>query len=149
MSKLMIEVLEKAIALADAVTDADILSWGTKFPTDRPDRLRAEFQAALATLRQQPVQVDGIGIMARLRAEAAAAGSVSALAVKIGIKRQSLDDVMSARRDAGPAILSYLKMRKCGGRTFYTPIDVDAGISPAEQRMVDARRRLELRRKAA
>lgn len=57
-------------------------------------------------------------------AASAKAGSDAALARQIGITRQSLADVMSGRREPGPAVLSYLRLRKvAAGRTLYTPVD--------------------------
>jgi hypothetical protein len=48
----------------------------------------------------------------QLRRELTEAGSETALAAKIDIKRQSLSDVLSGRREAGPAVLDYLGLKR-------------------------------------
>lgn len=56
----------------------------------------------------------------------------------MGITRQSLADVLSGRREPGPAALTFLKLRKVAtGRTLYTPIDdgeIEVKVARSERR---------------
>ncbi|QYO78404.1 helix-turn-helix domain-containing protein [Devosia salina] len=86
--------------------------------------LRQQILRGLESLRQGPAMLDTLGVDTRLRAASRKAGSDAALARQIGITRQSLADVMSGRREPGPAVLSYLRLRKVSpGRTLCTPLD--------------------------
>ena len=99
-----------------------------------PSEMRAAIRRGLESLRQGPLMLDAIEIDKRLRAASVKAGSDAALASKIGITRQSLADVLSGKRQPGPAVLSYLKLRKVAtGRTLYTPVE-DGEIKPKAPR---------------
>lgn len=94
--------------------------------------LRQQILRGLESLRQGPAMLDAMEIHRRLMAASAKAGSDAALASQIGITRQSLADVMSGRREPGPAVLSYLRPRKVAtGRTLYTPVDGE--VTPKAQ----------------
>lgn len=68
--------------------------------------------------------LDAIQVDIRLRKASKKAGGDAALAKAMGITRQSLADVLSGKRQPGPAVLSYLKLRKVAvGRTLYTPME--------------------------
>src|SRR5690606_23961368 len=74
--------------------------------------IRDTLEGALSSIRQQPQQIGSAALAIRLRQELTEAGSETALAAKIDIRRQSLADVLSGRREAGPAVLEYLRLRK-------------------------------------
>lgn len=104
--------LETALQLLAAVEQADVFLPGDVEIPASLQAIRDELEGALSSLKQQPTQITGADLYMRLRRELTAAGSETALAERIGIRRQSLSDVLSGRREAGPAILDFLKMRK-------------------------------------
>jgi hypothetical protein len=110
--------LELALKLLSAVENAEAyLPGDVPLPgtlTEIGDTLRG----ALSAIKQQPDQIGGSDMYMRLRKELAAAGSETALADRIGIRRQSLSDVLTGRREAGPAVLEFLRLRRVT-RTHY------------------------------
>lgn len=60
-------------------------------------------------------------IIRRLRNLAEIAGSQAALAKQIGVTPSYLSDVLTERRDPGPAILSYLGLTKTYTREKTSP----------------------------
>ncbi|MBE7732143.1 hypothetical protein [Devosia faecipullorum] len=120
--------LRLAQHLIEFVAEADIDSQGFDLDGEHYSAadLRHHMFRALESLRQGPLQLDAIEVHRRLLAASAKAGSDAALARQIGITRQALADVMSGRREPGPAVLGYLGLRKVAvGRTLYTPLDDD------------------------
>lgn len=103
--------LELALQLLTAVETGDYLPVDSELPGTLIS-IRDSLEGALASIRQQPVQFDDAELYLRLRAEVAAAGSETALAKKIDIARQSLSDVLNSRREPGPKILDYLRVKR-------------------------------------
>lgn len=117
--------LTLACSLADFIAEADIDDAGVDLGDERYSAadLRAEFERGLASLKQGPRVVDDLGVQSMIRSEIAMHGSEAEVARRIGITRQALHDVYSARKGPGPAVLSYLHLRKISGRTRYEIVD--------------------------
>ncbi|ODT74483.1 MAG: hypothetical protein ABS76_36845 [Pelagibacterium sp. SCN 64-44] len=114
--------------MLDALAASDIDQQGIEIDGQihTADEIRSVLRRGLESLRQGPLMLDALGVDARLRQASRKAGSDAALARQIGITRQALADVMSGRREPGPSILGYLKLRRVpAGRTLYTPLDGD------------------------
>lgn len=106
------QALETALQLLAAVESSDnFLPVDVEMPGTLLS-IRDQLEGALSSIRQQPVQINGADMYVTLHRAVAAAGSETALAAKIGIKRQSLSDVLSGRREAGPAVLDFLRLRR-------------------------------------
>lgn len=117
-----IEALELAMEVIRAIEDSDgVLVRDTPMPGTTM-QIRAVLAAALASLKQQPVQMTQADLAKRMLAEVKEAGSETALAKRMGITRQSVSDVLSGRREAGPAILGYLHLRKITTVRFEHPM---------------------------
>ena len=122
------KALELAQQVIDALTASDIGGPGMQIEGKiyTAAEIRNVLRRGLESLRQGPLQIDAMEVHRRLLAASAKAGSDAALAKAIGIKRQSLADVMSGKRQPGPAVLTYLRLRKvAAGRTLYTPMEED------------------------
>jgi DNA-binding phage protein len=99
MADRTLEALELALELVKCAEAADMFSPADDTPL--PAKLRDIHDAiagALSSLRQQPVQIGNAELAVRLHRAVRAAGSETALAAKMGIRRQSLSDVLSGRR---------------------------------------------------
>lgn len=117
--------LRLAQQVIDAIAASDIDNQGIEIDGEihSADEIRSVLRRGLESLRQGPLMIDGMEVHIRLRKAVAKAGSEAALARQMGITRQSLA-VMNSRREPGPAILTYLKLRRVSvGRTLYTPMD--------------------------
>lgn len=120
------KALRLAQHLVEFVAEADIDNEGFDIDGEHYSAadLRHHMFRALESLRQGPLQVDAMEVHRRLLAASAKAGSDAALARQIGISRQALADMMSGKRQPGPAVLTFLKLRKVSaGRTLYSPVD--------------------------
>lgn len=114
--------------MLDSLAASDIDNQGIEIDGQihTADEIRSVLRRGLESLRQGPLQIDAIEIHRRLLAASRKAGSDAALARAIGITRQSLADVLSGRREPGPAVLTYLGLRRVSnGRTLYTPVEPD------------------------
>ncbi|GAB5430165.1 MAG: hypothetical protein Devi2KO_36240 [Devosia indica] len=112
--------------MLDSLAASDIDNQGIEIDGEihTADEIRSAIRRGLESLRQGPLMIDGMEVHIRLRNAVAKAGSEAALARQIGITRQSLADVMNSRREPGPAVLTFLRLRKVAtGRTLYTPVD--------------------------
>lgn len=113
-----VAALELAVKLLSAVENAEVyLPGDVPLPgtlTEIGDTLRG----ALSAIKQQPEEIGARDLYLRLRRELTASGTETALADRIGITRQSLSDVLTGRREAGPAILAYLRLKRIK-RTHY------------------------------
>lgn len=107
-----IQALETALQVLAAVENAEVFLPGDTAMPGTTQAIRDQLEGALSSLRQQPVQITGADLYVRLHREVQAAGSETALAAKVDIRRQSLSDVLSGRREAGPAILDYLGLKR-------------------------------------
>lgn len=128
------KALELAAQVIDALTASDIGGPGMKIEGKiyTAAEIRNVLRRGLESLRQGPAMLDAMEIHRRLSQASRKAGSDAALARQIGITRQSLADVLSGRREPGPAVLSYLHLRKvAAGRTLYTPFEPDEVRSKA------------------
>lgn len=136
--KTALQVLD-LLVLSDTVDDPDVgynlqLLLPNAESTISAADLRSEILRGLESLRQGPAMLDVLAVDKRLRAASVKAGSDAALAAAMGITRQSLADVMSGKRQPGPAVLGYLKLRKIAvGRTLYTPVE-DHEVKPKAPR---------------
>ena len=119
------KALTLALQLADFLEAADIDGAGVVIGNDvfTADDLKAEFERGLASLKQGPRVIDDIGVQSMIRSEIARHGSEAELARRMGITRQALHDVYSARKGPGPSVLHFLHLRKIGGRTRYEIVD--------------------------
>lgn len=120
------KALRLAQHLIEFVAEADIDGQGFDIDGEHYSAadLRHHMFRGLESLRQSPLQIDAIEVHRRLMAASRKAGSDAALAREIGITRQALADVLSGRREPGPTILTFLRLRKvAAGRTLYTAMD--------------------------
>ena len=79
---------------------------------------------ARAYQRNDRVELNELQVHARLTAAIKAAGSMSALARQMGIRKQTLHAVLNGDRPTPPAVLRHLRLRRIpAGRTLYTTID--------------------------
>ncbi|MBJ3784502.1 helix-turn-helix domain-containing protein [Devosia sediminis] len=118
--------LQLAQRMLDTIAASDIDNQGIEIDgkIHTADEIRSVLRRGLESLRQGPLMLDALGVDTRLRQASRKAGSDAALARAIGISRQALADVMSGKRQPGPAVLGYLRLRKVAtGRTLYTPMD--------------------------
>lgn len=111
MTQVAVQSLTRALEVLDYPEAAD------------PYLVREEIERALTSLRQGPKVIDDLGVHALLRKEIARVGSVAELARRMGITKQSLHDVYSAKKGPGPAVQTYFKLSKLGGRTRYEVLD--------------------------
>ena len=128
--------LQLAQRMLDTLAASDIDNQGIEIDGEihTAAEIRSVIRRGLESLRQGPLMIDAIGVDTRLRQASRKAGSDAALARQIGITRQSLADVMSGRREPGPAVLAFLSLRKvAAGRTLYTPVD-DEELKPKAAR---------------
>jgi hypothetical protein len=121
MTKRAIKALEAALQLLAFVQDADAILPGD---TPQPDfvEMFEQLHIGLASLKQRPLEISSMDLFLRLRAAVGEAGSEAELARRIKITRQALSDVMRSRKEPGPAILSYLGLRRVTA-VHYTPDD--------------------------
>mgnify|MGYP001242953940 CR=1 FL=1 len=120
------QALQLAQRMLDTLAASDIDNEGIEIDGEihTADEIRGILRRGLESLRQGPLQIDAMELHCRLCSASRKAGSDAALARQIGITRQALADVMSGRREPGPAVLTYLRLRKVAtGRTLYTPVD--------------------------
>lgn len=128
--------LQLAQHLIDALAASEIDGQGIEIDGQihTADEIRSVLRRGLESLRQGPLQMDAIEVHRRLMAASRKAGSDAALARAMGITRQSLADVLSGRREPGPAVLTFLRLRKvAAGRTLFTPMD-DGEVKPKAAR---------------
>src|SRR5690606_34628596 len=104
--------LELALQVLAAIEDAEVFLPGDPGMPSTTQDIRDQLEGPLSALKQQPIQITGADLYVRLHREVQAAGSETALAERIDIKRQSLSDVLTGRREPGPAILGYLGLKR-------------------------------------
>lgn len=122
------KALELAQRMLDSLAASDIDEQGIEIDGEiyAADEVQGILRRGLESLKQGPLMLDSLEIHRRLLVASRKAGSDAALARAMGITRQSLADVMSGRREPGPAVLTYLRLQKVAtGRTHYTPVEND------------------------
>lgn len=120
--------LEIALKLVTALDEAVILPGEIEVPD--LDEVRAEIEAALSSMRQQPEVLSGAEVYKRIRTTAEAAPSVAGVARAMGVTKQHLSDVIAGRKEPGPAVLRYMRLRKVIRGDVYVHSDVEPPAPP-------------------
>lgn len=102
---------------------ADILA---ALPPDLPpDVINAIYDLdARAYLSNEPMRLTEAEAFIRLHKACKSAGSDAAFARKVGIKKQSLADIMNSKRPMSPAVLDAIGLRQVRLGRVYEPKEI-------------------------